>query len=168
MSITLVRTPGFLSVLLSVCAVAMIASACSLSANWPETTCGPDLDLGTICVPEAHRALDLFADVASETDAATARMADPLAGAINTQCFSLPPDVYTVCVSSDAGVTVITPVVMPANGRVSFEGDPELDTLDSVRLEGPLGLRRENAQFTVLVRDADDALLGTIKLGFYP
>ena len=152
-----------------VVALVLVPGACGgLAANTPEVACSADLAIGAVCLPgEEQRGVDLFDGIATESEAARELMDNPLGGAINSRCTSL-PGTYTICVSSEGGITLITPIEMPENGRVSFEGDDNLEDVASVRLDQPLGLRRQNAPFTVLVRDADDKLLGTIGLGFYP
>lgn len=149
----------------AVVVLGLLLAACGPSPNRPEIACAQDLELLTTCVPgEAQRATELFAGVNSEADALTAQQT-PLGGALGTRCNTF-PDRWTVCITLDNGLTVVTPIASTGDLRMSFTNDG-LST-ETMAFDEALGIRRESTDLTVNLFDGSDNEWGTIPVGFSP
>jgi len=135
------------------------------SANRPEVACSEDLEWLTVCVPgDGQRTTGLLAGVDNEADALAAQQ-EPLGGALGIRCNTF-PERWSVCVTLDSGITVVTPISSTRDLRVSFTNDGT--TTETMALDEPLGIRRESTDLTINFFDGADNEWGSIPLGFSP
>jgi len=156
------------AIALAVLACVVLLGGCGgPSATWPETTCTPDLAVGTPCLPSSeHLGAEQFVDVSTYQQALDA-MSTGTASVTSTRCTEL-PGVWAVCISNHEGILAITGVDVPDGARATFVGS-DLDEVEpiSVRVGETVGIRRDTGVLSVLLLDSDEAPIGEVNLGFY-